>query len=263
MTSRVLEVGMGTRPAVLESGEAFSEAGTDYFGIDVRSERVEDIATDFDPHLARGIVADSAGLPFADQSFSHVIMRSVFGEYTSKNPDNVGSDIENTQFGVYEAFRVLQDNGAMIIAEGMTPLQPTEIVGTLLYAGFENITIYPCQDKSNPHWQEVYTRYWGNKNTGAGYGYVMHATRPQTETITFEVPILLKANWAANRKRGRHHPDNKPVWGTSVTQRSVREVEYESKYSQVAIVTKDGVTDLRTHIEEVRKDHTRSLFPFY
>jgi hypothetical protein len=284
MSACVLEIGAGSRPAPFEPGSIFMEKGTRYLGIDADEENASQ-AFDWDNtstagYCGRIIVADSAELPITDKSMSHVIMRSVFGEYTMP-PEFTGSSLDNTTLGIYEAFRVLQNDGEIVIAEENTPEAPAEPdrIGELLHrVGFDDITIYPCQNMRNPHWVAARTRFWGMDKPGdtskyfcgkpidPEWGFLMKATKPETETTTFEQTISIKSAWRANNAHGWDSRHCVPFTRNAIFQKSIRETPLDPDsedpfgYSGMTVITKDEVTDLHTILKTYRTHANRDLF---
>lgn len=282
MNTHVLEIGSGRCPAILYPGKIFADDDAQYTAIEARRSEIDKFVEwdgdSLDGYAEGVIIADSTELPLPDQSFSSVIMRSVFGEYTDR-PESTGSTLENTDMGICEAFRVLQNDGEIVVAEENTPRAPAtpyRIGSNMLYAGFEDIVVYPCQNMENPDWHEARTKYWGMRENSSGYvagkpidaswGFLVRATRPKTETKTFEGPVYDKSAWRENNKRGWGHPDNMPMEKTATFQRSVRELPELTDgrpwphYSMIKIVTKDSEMDLETYMNASNKNEIPQLF---
>lgn len=274
MNISVLEIGPGDSPAIEYPGSVLQQEGACYTAVEPRVKTVEILLRRHQEELERFtgdvVVGNSAELRFPDQSFSHVIMRSVFGEYTMP-PAFTGSALHNTDYGIYEAFRVLEDDGELIVAEENTPYKSagaSRLASRAIYAGFEDITFFPCQELQNQDWREARTRFWDiveqpdSKYGPAGLpldsrlGYLMQARRPKIDTETFEVEISDKEAWRANMERGWNHPDNVPYSKTVELQKSVKKIVRDkddawSMFRQVSIVTTEGTIDMGTYLEEL------------
>lgn len=275
--TKVLEIGAGCEPAIRLPGALLQEPATEYFAVDADPEKTERaFRQDTEAqaaYLACLRITEGAILPFDDRSIGHVIMRSVFGEYTM-DPQFTGSSHENTFLTLYEAFRVLEVGGQIAIAEENTPEPPAtadNIGATLLDAGFTDVVVYPCQSEQNPHWYRERTKYWGIK-TQNGYtrggpgaskdvGYLICGTRPDVETEEFEKPTALNSVWKRNMQRGWDHPDTEVWVKTERFQRSKRTlpVGYDEERKLIKMITKDGETDLATYMTQVAAGSTPAL----
>ncbi len=135
MPQRVLEIGYGNQPAVLE-GELFRAQDIQYIGVDVPTgthaldyffQRKEGEKVNFTE-----IQANVVALPFANETFDIALMRDVYAhaKYGSAN-------IEHIRLGVYEIRRVLKESGLLVIAEESTPCAADYIASELISAMFE------------------------------------------------------------------------------------------------------------------------------
>jgi SAM-dependent methyltransferase len=276
MPEMILEIGPGGQPAVNSPGPAF-DAGTRYYAVEPllrdRATCGADVMAFEDSDL---ILADSAALPFKDETFSDVISRSVFGEYTM-DADRTGSNLENTYSGLYEAFRVLRPDGQIVIAEENTPRPPAtplQIGGVLLDAGFADVRVYPCQDMQNPHWREARGAYWRLPRTedrlsrdrpiDTKWGYVITAERPVAELETTSQQIGLNGIWRANMQRGWGHPDNRPMTAQAdfkYAKKPATDGKRPDWRSQLTVVAADtGPVDYSAYEAAVRAGTTKSLF---
>jgi hypothetical protein len=166
--SRVLEIGYGSRPAVNE-GTLFCDRRVTYFGVELPHE--------FEGSFARyqietpefpAITADMAALPFADESFSHVLLRSVYGQFKSR-PEI----IDNVRMGIYEAVRVLEPGGTMVVAEENTPKGTDYIGRDLTGAG---LIIKACHEMEHEWedmplddpWKKARSKYYSGRPALAG-----------------------------------------------------------------------------------------------
>jgi|GEM_PF-3173154 len=207
---RILEIGPGNNPAIFEPGSILQEADVEYFSLELIPENSESWMADYESepwqrYLGSLSIGNCADMPYADQCFSHVIMRSVFGEPTDQRA-YPGRKHKDKFAGLQEAFRVLEADGEIVITEENTPPKPkqlTKLGWTLLAAGFEDVTVYPCQDLHNPYWLNIRTQYWGmgepvnNLIHGAGQpidmqcGYLVHAWRPDGERTSQSSDIMV------------------------------------------------------------------------
>ena len=279
MIERVLEIGPSNTPATKFPGTLLQQAGVEYVTVDANANRLSPkVNYGANPNVRqRPIVADSARLPFGAETVSSVIMRSVFGEY-SMDPEYTGSSRQNTYLGLYEAFRVLRPSGTIHIAEENTPDSPYGIGDELYKAGFTNIRVYPCQDMTNPHWQDERTKYWSlyerdmpdgvfafGRPIDPKWSYLMTATRPDVATEPFVANVLHNGVWRHNQGFDRNNP----------TYRQERE-EFEflraeggearqaedgwDRYRHIQVIAAQEQTDLKTHMMDVSARTRRSLF---
>jgi len=244
MNHRILEIGTANSPATVHAGPFLQDTTTEYVGIDTREERLRGaVSLGYQgPFMA----AEAAELPFPDQVFTHVIMMSVFGEYTM-GPDMTGSSLDNTFNGLFEAFRVLKNGGQLLIAEENTPeapATPRHIGSVLLEAGFEDIIVMPCQDMTNSNWCKERTKFWDigkakdavyrwrpGEPIDSKFGYLISAYRHNTPTEKFEVTVHTHGNRKSRRTRN-----------TSL-QKTARNIPRFSKTydpaSEITVVAKD------------------------
>lgn len=76
---------------------------------------------------------NAADLPFEDGSIDAVTMRSVFGQFTSKDY----RELDNIRwFGLMEAFRVLKPGGIIAVSEENTPWDEDDVFRCLNAVGF-------------------------------------------------------------------------------------------------------------------------------
>ena len=115
----VLEIGYGDVPAVAE-GSLFKNPDVNHIGIELpkifegcfkRYKRfgIHDVGF---PELE----ANMSMLPFRDESFDYVLMRSVYGQFGSRHEIT-----DSVRHGMKEVIRVLKPEAQVVIAEENTP----------------------------------------------------------------------------------------------------------------------------------------------
>lgn len=141
---RILEIGFGGSPAVISGGTLFNNPSTKYVGLDLMKrndwrgnhmltdERQESLNTVDETlkYLKNNDVAHSSAvfvqgsvrnLPFPNQTFSAIVMRSVFGQF-KESPRIWVAHIDSVRGeGLQESFRVLEPGGKIVILEENTP----------------------------------------------------------------------------------------------------------------------------------------------
>ena len=127
---RILEVGFGTKPAFKHGGTLFSNSDLEYAGIE------------FLPGLCQfeGTLAASIGhIPFKDNTFDYVMMRSVFGMFKDlpHYPPEPFDFEEVADDGMRESFRVLKPGGQIAILEENTPWNIRYVKAYLERVGFQ------------------------------------------------------------------------------------------------------------------------------
>jgi SAM-dependent methyltransferase len=105
------------------------------------------------------VFADVSDLPFPDRSFTHVIMRRLFGQYTLSGSGS--STEEKTWKGIDEMFRVLKEGGEIVVSEEDTPASHDRLTESLCSAGFVAINSYDSGDFRDPDWRDQRGRFWG------------------------------------------------------------------------------------------------------
>lgn len=123
---RILEIGSGTMPATEQGGTLFQQKNVDYIGIEVRNHR--------NGKRKDVLYANAAQMPFADDSFDYILMRSIFGQFTGFFPVSHQDDIQ--KWGMDESFRVLKPGGRIVISEENTPWSKDKVIESLSEAGF-------------------------------------------------------------------------------------------------------------------------------
>ena len=214
---KVLEVGCGhlegfpsRGPAIENPGHILARDGVDYVGVDLPGGFMRygiGLREDGTPHSGDGPVhglaqrfkaveANVAALPFPDEAFDLVMLRSVFGEFRGWDWGSDRRDFNPMDLygaGMSEINRVLVPLGRLVIAEenyeedvelvkrylGSVGLEVTE------FAQMKNHGDYEKRDGT--HWYDLRSRYYGKSDemlcTGAhGEGgtlpYVLVAAKP-------------------------------------------------------------------------------------
>lgn len=263
MNAQVLEIGAGFRPATATPGKLLQNPTTNFTAIDARPKEISG-AGNVHEYPGTFLAAEMAELPFANQSFSHVIMRSVFGEYTM-SLDRTGSTVENTFLGMYEAFRVLKTGGQIIIAEENTPEAPStpyQIGGILYDAGFEDITVMPCQNMTNDHWRKARTAFWGieqqpnpdlqwrpGQPIDQQYGFLITAGRHNARIEHFQEMVFNKKLIQKALEEKTPQRDNEPRWRNGNFQRKAKVTELDDPSTAITVVTKDQTFPLSEYQE--------------
>lgn len=207
MAQRLLEVGSGYNPALQNPGYVFEDDQLQYVAVDANRicppYKVEwKVFKRFETPLhITGALAVMNALPFADETFDHVIMRSVIGEYSLHLLDTTfrgdpdvpnllsGRSFTETMAGFTEVHRVLKPGGTLAIAEEDTPADSSRLAGHLRQTGFESPQITPfradmftgrftrgskgsSRHKIKPDFAWVHRRskYWGTTPTRDRYG---------------------------------------------------------------------------------------------
>lgn len=144
---RILEVGFGTSPAFKHKGTLFHNPNLQYTGIEFLPELCQ-----FDSTLAASI----GHLPFKDNTFDYVMMRSVFGMFKdsplySPKPFNFEEVADN---GMKDSFRVIKPGGQIAILEENTPWKIEYVKAYLERVGFQ------VRDSAimNNHWEKLSKR---------------------------------------------------------------------------------------------------------
>jgi SAM-dependent methyltransferase len=231
----ILEIGAGRNPAILIPGFDLSQQGVRFDAVDLNPDVVATAQRDqFELYAKFGgtlLQGNCAKIEVDSGTYSHILMKNVFGEYTHPSDRRV-SNIEEVYKGIPEASRLLRPGGEIVIAEENTPLNPTGIAQALLGNGFEDVSLYPCQGMQNPHWAAKRTAYWGIANDGNGkpldakHGYLIHATRPES--------------------------DSTPAVTENLTVKQQRTLAYQRRrLSHVKIVARDETVDLETYQDRI------------
>jgi ubiquinone/menaquinone biosynthesis C-methylase UbiE len=168
---KVVEIGCGMR----SSGEAHDYGGGRiydlphvYAGIEREEELVDSTHYLDEDKKAKArakavesgiIFGNAADLPFEDESIDVVTMRSVFGQFTSKDY----RELDNIRwFGLMEAFRVLKPGGIIDVCEENTPWEEDDVFRYLNAVGFA-VTDYKAMRKD---WREPERRDWRGRADG-------------------------------------------------------------------------------------------------
>lgn len=259
----IVEIGPGRSPAITAMGSLITPA-TRYLGISPARPEEEDLVRKYAELGIATLDADFADLSaLGDGCTARVIMRSVFGEYTGP-PDLTGSSLDNTRLGLFEAFRIIQERGEIVIAEENTPegpAQPLYTASVLLHAGFTNVRVMPCQNMENPHWRETRGKFWNLEHDhpiNPKWGYIIAADRPAANPNEFEPierTILLKK---VHRALRAGEIDEETPWTTSKTYLFKKPEAREGE--SITIITKDATTDMDTYMKGVRDHSVQPLF---
>src|SRR3989344_3468666 len=135
LSTRVLEIGMGSSPAVERGGKLFEQSNLEYVGIDLpgtmsfwHRERTASRYPNID-----AAEANAAAMPFRSEVFDVIFIRSVFGQFTGPSL----AELENViQFGMMEAYRVLKPGAEIVIVEENTPWDARYVEHYLCGVGF-------------------------------------------------------------------------------------------------------------------------------
>lgn len=177
---RVLEIGRGGRPANELGGAIFEGGNVQYVGIDLPKE----FQSGWEKSDLAG--ANVAHIPFREDSFDHIVMRSIFGQFTGDEPP---SDIEDVRmWGMYEAFRVLKPGGIIAVSEENTPWYIQYVESYLKEAGFKvadyaELTQEYDDTTEDNKYRKLRSQFYNNRPTMAGptswgYPFIMIAEKP-------------------------------------------------------------------------------------
>lgn len=146
MSINVLEIGYGANPAV-EDGTLFENPDVFYTGIELpRSFKGSFVLPRHNYDFPQATASMDA-MPFPDERFDYVLMRSVYGQFSSRP-----SIVSAVRMGVYECLRVLKPEGRIVVSEENTPNSMKYIVGEISHAGF---VIEAAQHMSPTPWKET------------------------------------------------------------------------------------------------------------
>ncbi len=187
MSERVLEIGAGRMPAIMNPGTIFTQDNAEYVALDVQGvgEPYESRIIGEPRKLLEitKVIMDASVTPLSAEYFDHVIYRSVFGAFTPYryNPknvpyepkkDNYGTTWTNTVDSLTESYRVLKPGGIICIAEEDTPIREDYVWDGLARAGFDTIAHIPSKLRAapdyfdelpgDPDWLAARGKYWGN-----------------------------------------------------------------------------------------------------
>jgi SAM-dependent methyltransferase len=178
---KVLELGNGGWPASKMGGSIFDDHNADYVGIDLPKEA----RSYWDKSSLTG--ANSAHMPFRDDSFDYIVMRSIFGQFTGRETP---SDIEDVRmWGMYEAFRVLKPGGIIAVSEENTPWYIQYVESYLKEAGFKvtdyaQLTQEYDDTPDDNKYRKLRSQFYNNRPTMAGptswgYPFIIVAEKPE------------------------------------------------------------------------------------
>lgn len=195
MTTEVLEIGAGidTETALFHKGELLDKPNVGYTGIDLpmlywpeKGGYNAALNVKGAPVASEGagfVAANAKNLPFRDETFDFVLMRSVFGELSMDDAFQ-SSDLSSVRSSLPETRRVLKSGGKIIIAEENTPFDPTILLEWVVESGFEieDIAFMNSdygEESGNSEWESIRNLYYKGKPTSTEPGnYVLVATKP-------------------------------------------------------------------------------------
>lgn len=144
MSTVILEIGYGNHPAFRE-GLLFDNPNASYVGLELPTSFDGSFIWASDPRDFPNVTGSMDAMPFRDESFDYVLMRSVYGQFKSQP-----SIVSAVRMGIYECMRVLKPSGYMVISEENTPRDMEYISRELKSAGF---LIKVAQNMSDKKWE--------------------------------------------------------------------------------------------------------------
>lgn len=219
---RVLEIGVGNKAAINSGGEIFGNSNLYYIGLDLPNSFTEyetsrrqarEINDREDSSL---VAADTASLPFPDNSFDVILMRSMFGQFRD-HPGLWHTSRRNVEFGLYEAFRVLKPGGKIVVAEENTPEDWDVVERDLRYAGFKPLEFASMKTlfkdiKPDDEWMKLRSLFFNDRPTQPwpdrmlGTPYILIAQKPeQPEYEIFKSELAVRSKDNAKSKRVKDH----------------------------------------------------------
>ncbi len=160
MPNRLLEIGAGDNPAIQNPGTIFSAEDIDYLAIDAKRISTMVVYDRYEPlsneYYDTACIGAMSALPYKNEAFRRVIMKSVIGEYSlsflrTKDPQTQGirsrQTLAETLEGFSEVFRVLEPGGQVVISEEDTPADHTQLVRRLSKVGFSGLTTIPYNQR--------------------------------------------------------------------------------------------------------------------
>lgn len=188
---RVLELGFGSsdRSAVVTGGELFADPEVAYFGMSLPDEWQGVKEEHFDQ--VKPVDGHWAAIPYRDNTFGFVLMRSCFGQFTHSHND-AASMAWAVPHGMHEVARVLEPGGTLFITEENTPQDLDKVIPAVVEAGLDVSVFEREVDKErrapNPAHGALRAKYYGDETAGiAGNGvsrslfnprYAFEAVRP-------------------------------------------------------------------------------------
>jgi hypothetical protein len=183
MPNRLLEIGAGSRPAIQNPGWLLGAPEVEYFAVDYNGlSRVVEYDKRLDPadaeHTYYGTACRAAmdQLPFRDESFRHVIMKNVIGEYSlgllkgkdPHTPDNMSNrSYASALQGFHDILRVLEPGGEVVVSEEDTPADCLQLASHVSAAGFTDVAITPY----SPEWFSMkFGEFRGPERSFSAYG---------------------------------------------------------------------------------------------
>jgi hypothetical protein len=174
MTNRLLEIGAGAYPAIQNPGWLFDQEPIDYFAIDANGvSRIKKPNWGIFADGYRHEIYDTAclgrmnKLPFRNETFRRVIMKSVIGEFSIGLLDDSdpyraegmnGQTFADTIGGFKDVLRILEPGGHLVVSEEDTPADCLQLGSHLSQAGFSDIEITPYSQ----HFRMEFRRYYPN-----------------------------------------------------------------------------------------------------
>jgi ubiquinone/menaquinone biosynthesis C-methylase UbiE len=177
----ILEIGCGNYPAINSGGELFTSNTVNYVAADIPSWYV---SQDVDPEQKPKtpfVFANAAHLPFRDETFDYILMKSVFGQFEDKETVSDLDDIRT--WGMMEVYRTLRPGGHFVVAEEVTPWEDSYIESYMQDIGLEPIAYEKQSSQPNPAWTRLRRRFFGEQQFPNMGAYVLIGEKP-TNTST-------------------------------------------------------------------------------
>lgn len=174
MAFNVLEIGYGSsfKSAPVSGGDIFERPDINYFGVDLPRDRAGVKPEHFG--ILKPVEAHWAALPYADNAFGAVAMRSCFGQFRDSSEVWV-SELWSVDFGLLEVARVLEPGGQLFISEENTPQDLDRVIPDIIRAGFDIEALEREIDKSgdpNPAFATLRQQFYGDELRGISGGGV-------------------------------------------------------------------------------------------
>ena len=130
MSITVLEIGYGSDPA-LKEGSLFTQPDVNYIGLELPLSFRGSFVYKKNASEFSAVEASADAMPFPNECFDYVLMRSVYGQFKSQP-----AIVNAVRMGIYECMRVLKPGGKIVISEENTPRDQHYIGCELRAAGF-------------------------------------------------------------------------------------------------------------------------------